>query len=124
MIMIDQHGTESAVVVGSSTHNERIERLWRDVHRCVSVLFGDLFRRMEEEGILGCLNELDMFCLHTVFLPRINAALDSFVVPCNVLEHRLNQVDVQATVDDFGYDIYKSVCNIVGHHLQRCTICS
>lgn len=37
--MIDQHGTESAVVVGSSTHNERIERLWRDVQRCTCVCF-------------------------------------------------------------------------------------
>ena len=34
---------------------------------------------MEEDGILDCLNEVDIFCLHTVFLPRINAALDSFV---------------------------------------------
>ena len=29
------------------------------------------------------LNEVDMFCLHTVFLPRISNTLDSFVVCWN-----------------------------------------
>ena len=37
--MLEQRGSISAVVMGSSTHNERIERLWRDVHRCVTSLF-------------------------------------------------------------------------------------
>lgn len=59
--MLEQHNSESAVLVGSSTHNERIERLWRDVHRCVAVLFAHLFREMEAEGILSCLNEIDLF---------------------------------------------------------------
>ena len=81
--MLQQHQSSSAVLVGASTHNERIERLWRDVHRCVSVLFADLFRHMETAGILDCLNEVDMFCLHTAFLPRINHALDSFVESWN-----------------------------------------
>ena len=81
--MMEQHHSESAVLVGSSTHNERIERLWRDVHRCVAVLFADLFRGMEAEGILSCLNEVDLFCLHWVFLPRINRVLNSFVESWN-----------------------------------------
>lgn len=81
--MFEQQLSESAVVVGSSTHNERIERLWRDVHRCVAVLYADLFREMESDGKLSCLNEVDMFCLHAVFLPRINSALDSFVESWN-----------------------------------------
>ena len=33
--MIEQHRSDRAVIVGSSTHNERIERLWRDVFHCV-----------------------------------------------------------------------------------------
>ena len=81
--LIDEHGSSNAVVVGSSTHNERIERLWRDVQRCVSVLFADLFRCMEENSILSCLNEVDLFCLHQTFLPRINSALDKFVESWN-----------------------------------------
>ena len=80
---MEQHHSESAVLVGSSTHNERIERLWRYVHRCVAVLFADLFRGMEAEGILSCLNEVDLFCLHWVFVPRINSVLDSFTESWN-----------------------------------------
>jgi len=81
--MVQQHSSSSAVVTGASTHNERIERLWRDVYRCVVVLFHDLFRAMEDDGHLDCLNEVDLFCLHYAFLPRINQALDSFVESWN-----------------------------------------
>ena len=35
--MIANHENDySCVITGSSVHNERIERLWRDVHRCVA----------------------------------------------------------------------------------------
>ena len=81
--MLEQHHSQSAVLVGSSTHNQRIERLWRDVHRCVAVLFADLFRELEGDGKLNALNEVDMFCLHSVFLPRINDSLDSFTESWN-----------------------------------------
>lgn len=64
--MIEQHANMSAIITGSSTHNERIERLWRDVHRCVTVIFHTLFYRLEEESLLDSLNEVDIFCLHCV----------------------------------------------------------
>ena len=76
--MLEKRG-DSGVIVGSSTHNERIERLWRDVHRSVLVVFGSLFRSLEAEGNLDSLNEVDMFCLHYVFTRPINEALQSFV---------------------------------------------
>ena len=63
--MISQYGDERAVITGSSTHNERIERLWRDVFRCMGKLFYDTFYSLEQEGALDPLNEIDMFCLHT-----------------------------------------------------------
>ena len=37
--MIEHHVSDSAVVVGSSVYNERVERLWRDVFRCVASIF-------------------------------------------------------------------------------------
>ena len=35
---IEQHNSESSVLVGSSTHNERIERMWRFTDVLVSCL--------------------------------------------------------------------------------------
>ena len=70
---------DRCIIVGSSAHNECIERLWRDVHRSVVVVYGNLFREMEDDGILDDLNEVDIYCLHYVFLPRINDRLKSFL---------------------------------------------
>ena len=81
--MLDSHnGDPQCVVTGSSTHNERIERLWRDVHRSL-VHFADTFRELESAGVLDTLNEVDMFSLHFVFLPRINKCLHDFQASWN-----------------------------------------
>ena len=68
--MIEQKQSESAVLVGSSTHNQRIECLWRDSHRCVIVLYANLFKEMEADNKLNLLNETDLFCLHVVFFAQ------------------------------------------------------
>ena len=77
--MYEQHlNNPNCVIVGSSTHNERIERFWRDINRCVLRPFANSFRSLESEGLLDRLNEIDMFCLHYCFLPRINKCLNCF----------------------------------------------
>ena len=81
--MIQQHSSERAVLTGSSTHNERIERLWRDVTRSVGSVFINTFRRLEELAILNPLNEVDVFCLHWLYLPRINLYLQQFTESWN-----------------------------------------
>jgi hypothetical protein len=37
---------------GRSCHNQRIERLWRDVYERVVCVYHDLFQSMEERGVL------------------------------------------------------------------------
>ena len=74
--MINHHGNESCVITGSSVHNERIERLWRDVSCSVIIPFKQMFINLEDDGILDVQNEIDLFCLHEVFHGHINASLN------------------------------------------------
>jgi len=87
--MVSRHGPDrNSFIAGSSTRNQRIERLWRDVFRCVAVTFYYVFYAMEQSGILHLDNELHMFILHLVFLPRINQSLSEFKALYN--DHRLS----------------------------------
>ncbi len=65
-------------LAGSSHHNQRIERLWRDVFRCVASTFYSVFHFMESHQILDPCSDTDLFVLHSVFLPRINSQLNAF----------------------------------------------
>ena len=60
---------------GRSVHNQRIERLWRDVFSGCLHVFYHLFYDMEECGMLDASNELHLFALHYVYIPRINQNL-------------------------------------------------
>ena len=72
--MLDHCGSERrSVLVGSSVHNRRMERLWRDMHRCVTGM---------HHNLLNPINEIHLYALHYVFLPRINRALrKNFLIP-------------------------------------------
>lgn len=67
------------VMAGRSVHNQRIERLWRDVNCVVCSRFRELFVIMEDDGILDHSSYLDILILHKVFLPRLQEALDAFI---------------------------------------------
>ena len=81
--MVEEHSSDFAVITGSSTHNQCIERMWRDYFRSVGVHFSDTFRMLEDDGKLDSLNEVDLYCLHYIYLPRINSALQAFVESWN-----------------------------------------
>lgn len=65
-------------IAGSSTSNQRIERLWRDVFRCVCHFLYFTFYAMEQSGILDVENPIHIFSLHLVFTSRINTTLTEF----------------------------------------------
>ena len=64
-----------SALVGRSVHNQRIERLWRDVYAKVLDVFYRLFYYMESQGILNMDNDIHRFALHFVYIPRIDREL-------------------------------------------------
>ena len=80
--MIQQQGTDrNSIIMGCSVHNQRIERLWRDLFTgCISYFYY-LFYGFESDGILDVDNPFDIYALQFVFMPKIQHQL-FFVCVC------------------------------------------
>ncbi len=79
-------------IAGSSLHNQRIERLWRDVYRCVCSTYHELFYAMEATGVLDPCDDFDLFVLHSIFLPRIKKSLTQFASAWNLHPVRTEKI--------------------------------
>ena len=75
--MQEKHGPH-AVLVGSSVHNERIGRMWRDVNEKVTRKYKDLFQTMTDDHMVNPDNHTDILCLHWVFRRLIQKDLTEF----------------------------------------------
>ena len=67
-----------SVIRGRSVHNQRIERLWRDVLWKVLDKYYKMFNHMENCSVLDILDPVHMFSLQYVFSPRIQNALQKW----------------------------------------------
>ena len=67
-----------SIITGRSTHNQRIERLWRDVFEKCICMYYFLFYYLEDNDILDPSNPEHIFSLHYVYQPWINASLKDF----------------------------------------------
>ncbi|KAH3734406.1 hypothetical protein DPMN_040846 [Dreissena polymorpha] len=86
--MLQQRGIGS-VVTGKNVHNQRIERVWRDVYDGVLVFYSELVYFMKDEGVLDIMNPLHICTLHYVYMGRINQSLVTWCEAWSTHRHRI-----------------------------------
>ena len=97
-------------ITGRSVHNQRIERLWRDVRTQVVEVYRNTFYEMEEDPAINLEpeNENHQFALNLVFQPLINERLEEFRLAWN--NHKIrsegnmspNQLWLSGSLDNSG----------------------
>ena len=82
--MLRHYGVlRNPVITGLSVHNQRIERLWKDVNLYIVHYFKNLFYYLESQHLLDPVNEVHLLALHLVYKHRINNAITSFIEQWN-----------------------------------------
>ena len=104
--MLHNRGSDrNSIIVGSSTHNQRIERLLRDYHACVTMLYYRLFYFLESQGLLEHTNQVCLYALEYVYLPRINPVLSRVGIVTVFALHNTTLLNNSSRKESFAYNI-------------------
>ena len=94
MLQHPQRGPgRGSMITGRSVHNQRIERLWRDLFDGVSYIYYHLFYHLEDNGVLEPSNPQHLFSLHYVYVPRINRHIEKWKQ--GFVRHRISRQAVE-----------------------------
>ena len=75
-LMIEKRGSDrGSIITGPSTHNQRIERLWRDVFQGVLSYYYHLFYFLEDQLVLDPFDDKHIAALHYTYMDEINSKL-------------------------------------------------
>jgi len=106
--MLTRYGTgHNPVITGLSVHNQRIERLWRDVGDSFGVYYKNLLYFMEDQFLLDPFNEVHLYALHYVYIPRINRAIEEFVLQWN--NHPIRTQNYRTPFQIWTEGVYQNV---------------
>ncbi len=94
-------GTERrSVIVGSSVHNQRVERFNRDLNVNITQVVCPKLKELEDAGLLDINNETDMFCLHYASVTESFSNVSIVDIPrttCPVTDEEFRLAIVMAT---------------------------
>ncbi|XP_049421765.1 uncharacterized protein zgc:174680 isoform X4 [Epinephelus fuscoguttatus] len=81
--MFTVQGTgRGSFIAGKSVHNQRVERLWRDLWSVICQYY-NVLHGLEEDGFLDISNAVHLYCVGYVFIPRLRADLHHFTESWN-----------------------------------------
>ena len=90
--MIEKGGLETESIISTPCkHNQRHERLWRDVFDEVLAIYYELFTFMEDNELLDLFNETDIAALYYNIIPIINNKLNAWQHAWS--KHRVPNID-------------------------------